>query len=123
MKKKILYEISISILAIIAVSFAILDITNGLSSWQTSLDYMILFVFIFDYFVRLYASKSKKDFVRSNILDLIAIIPFNSAFRIFRVFKFVKLTRLLKITKLTKLFHFHLPWRDSNPLCGKYVFF
>lgn len=103
MKKKILYEISISILAIIAVSFAILDITNGLSSWQTSLDYMILFVFIFDYFVRLYASKSKKDFVRSNILDLIAIIPFNSAFRIFRVFKFVKLTRLLKITKLTKL--------------------
>lgn len=103
MKKKIIYEISISILAIVAVSLAVMDITKGLSSWQISLDNIILLIFIFDYFVRLFASKSKKKFVKSNILDLIAIIPFNSVFRIFRVFKLVKLTRLLKISKLTKL--------------------
>lgn len=48
-------------------------------------------------------SNDKKDFVKNNVLDLIAIIPFTSLFKIFRVFKILKVLRALKILKLARL--------------------
>lgn len=104
MQKKIMYEVTMSALAIVAVTLALLDISKGLNSWQIIIDNIILVIFIFDYVVRLVISDNKKDFIKSNILDLISIIPFNSAFRVFRVFKLAKLFRLAKITKFAKLF-------------------
>lgn len=104
MKKKAIYEVSMSLLAVIAVTLAILDISKGLMQWQIILDNLILVIFIFDYTIRLFVAKSKKEFIKNNVLDLIAIIPFNSAFRMFRVFKLAKLFRLTKISKFTKLF-------------------
>ena len=99
MKQKI-YDISICILALISVTFAIMDITSGLSNILKIIDNIIYAIFIMDYVIRFIIAKSKKDFFKSNILDLIAIIPFNSAFRAFRMLKF---TRLLKMTKLFRL--------------------
>lgn len=92
-----------SMFAIIAVILALLDISKGLTSWQITLDNIILIIFILDYLIRLILSENKKVFIKSNILDLVAIIPFNSAFRAFRLFKLTKLFRLSKISKLTKL--------------------
>lgn len=100
MKKKYIYEISICILAIISVVFAVIDITKGLESIQKNIDTVIYIIFVIDYFVRLILANSKKEFIKLNIFDLIAIIPFNSAFRMFRVLKF---TKLLKLTKLFRL--------------------
>ena len=99
MKQKI-YDISICILALISVTFAIMDMTSGLSNILKIIDNIIYAIFIMDYVIRFIIAKSKKDFFKSNILDLIAIIPFNSAFRAFRMLKF---TRLLKMTKLFRL--------------------
>ena len=99
MKQKI-YDISICILALISVIFAIMDITSGLSNILKIIDNIIYAIFIMDYVIRFIIAKSKKDFFKLNILDLIAIIPFNSAFRAFRMLKF---TRLLKMTKLFRL--------------------
>lgn len=106
MKKKILYEVSMSILAVTAVILALLDLTKGLLSWQIIIDNIILIIFVFDYFIRLFLSNNKKLFLKDNVLDLIAIIPFNSIFRAFRIFKLGKLVRLIKLTKLTKLARF-----------------
>lgn len=106
MKKKILYEVSMSILAVTAVILALLDLTKGLLSWQIIVDNIILLIFVFDYFIRLFLSSDKKLFIKDNVLDLIAIIPFNSVFRAFRIFKLGKMVRLLKLTKLTKLTRF-----------------
>nr|WP_288974504.1 potassium channel family protein [uncultured Blautia sp.] len=106
MKKKILYEVSMSILAVTAVILALLDLTKGLLSWQIIIDNIILIIFVFDYFIRLFLSSDKKSFIKDNVLDLIAIIPFNSVFRAFRIFKLGKLVRLMKLTKLTKLTRF-----------------
>ena len=86
MKKKILYEVSMSILAVAAVILALLDLTKGLLSWQIIIDNIILLIFVFDYFIRLFLSSDKKLFLKDNILDLIDIIPFNSIFRAFRIF-------------------------------------
>ena len=85
-KKVVYYEISMSILAVIAVTFAFIDISKGLYGWEIIADNVILIVFILDYVIRLYLAKEKKKFVQNNVMDLIAIIPFNSAFRIFRIF-------------------------------------
>lgn len=53
-----------------------------------------------DYLLRLILSHDKATFVKSNIFDLIAIIPFNSAFRVFR---FLKISKALRFTKLLKI--------------------
>lgn len=106
MKKKVLYEVSISFLAICSVVLALLDISKGLKKWQSYFDTIILIVFIFDYFIRLFLSKNRKTFVKENILDLIAIIPFNSAFRIFRLFKLTKLFKFSKLAKFAKFTKF-----------------
>jgi len=100
---KTIYEIAMGLLAVIAVAFAIMDISTWLNKWQLLIDNVIYFIFIVDYFSRLIISKEKKKFILGNIFDLIAIIPFNSAFRIFRFAKLTKLTRLTKLIKLSKL--------------------
>lgn len=100
MSKKKLYNIIICILAIISVTFAIMDISRGLNNTLIIIDYVIYGIFVIDYIVRLLHSDKKKAFIRKNIFDLIAIIPFNSAFRAFRILKFSK---LLKLTKLFRI--------------------
>lgn len=95
------YEITTGALALFAVSLAVLDMTRGLNQWQRIADNIVLAVFIIDYIVRLFASGNKREFVKHNIFDLIAIIPFSSFFRAFRI---ARLARLMKIAKISKFF-------------------
>lgn len=101
------YEILFTVLALIAVTIAILDITGkiNLSENETLylIDNTILFIFIVDYFIRLLLSSNKKYFFSHNIPDLIAIIPFSSLFKIFRIAKLLRLFKLTKLMKLSKL--------------------
>ncbi|MDF2820134.1 MAG: Ion channel [Clostridiales bacterium] len=64
--------------------------------------YVILIIFVTDYFIRLFISRDKKRYFIDNIFDLIAILPFNSAFRIFRIAKLTKVFKVVKITKIAK---------------------
>lgn len=100
--KKIIYEVFTCILAIISVILSIYDFNNGLPSAMSHLDDIIGIIFVLDYSVRLFMSTSKIQFVKENILDLIAILPFNSALRIFRTFKFFKLLKITKLLKATR---------------------
>lgn len=101
--KRIIYEIAMGILALISVIFAIVDISKGLAEWQILLDNCILVIFFADYIIRLLISKDKKKFVKDNVLDLIAIIPFNSAFRVFRIAKLTNFVRIARIVKLIRI--------------------
>jgi len=95
------------ILAVVAVTLTILDLNNQITlesgSYLYWIDVSILIIFTIDYFFRLLLAKNKKQFFKSNIFDLIAIIPFNSMFRIFRAFR---LFRVLKITKVFRMAKF-----------------
>lgn len=102
-KKRIIYNTFMGLLAVSSVIFAVIDLFTGLSETQKSVDIVIYFIFVFDYIIRLIISKTKIGFIKNNILDLIAIIPFNSAFRVFRILKISKLVRMTKIFKLAKL--------------------
>lgn len=105
MKKKVAaaYEIIIGALALFAVALAVLDITQSLNAWQRMADNIILAIFVADYIVRLLVSDDKKDFVKKNIFDLIAIIPFSSFFRAFRIARLARLVKLAKISKFSRL--------------------
>jgi voltage-gated potassium channel len=66
------------------------------------IDNAIYVLFILDYFVRFAVADGKRIFIKQNILDLIAILPFNSALRIFRTFKALKILKLARLTKLLR---------------------
>ncbi len=97
------YEIATGALALFAVSLAVLDMTRGLNQWQRIADNIVLAVFIIDYIVRLFVSSNKRDFVKHNIFDLIAIIPFSSFFRAFRIARLARLAKITKISKVSRL--------------------
>lgn len=102
-RKEKLYNIVICILSIISVIFAIIGFTRELNQIEQICDTVIYAIFVIDYIVRFILAGKKKIFIKSNILDIIAIIPFNSAFRIFRIVKIIRMARLLRMTKVVKI--------------------
>jgi len=99
-KFNVYYEIVFSILAIITVTITLFDLTEkiALNSYLLRIDTGIIIIFAIDYFTRLFLSDKKLQFIRSNIFDLIAIIPFSSLFRVFRI------ARLIRILRFTRVF-------------------
>lgn len=109
MKKfKTVYEIVFMLLAIIAVVITFLDITEKIVLSDNLvlfyIDESITYIFIFDYFIRLFVSKDKRRFFKDNIPDLIAIIPFSALFKVFRITKLFRFSKALKVLKLFKFF-------------------
>ncbi|WP_289182965.1 ion transporter [uncultured Dubosiella sp.] len=94
------YNILICFLAIASVVLAIIDFNSGLNVWEAIIDSGIYSLFVIDYFVRLFVAVEKKSFLKNNVFDFIAIIPFSSALRIFRTFKFAKILRLSKLMRV-----------------------
>lgn len=102
-KQHQIYDIIISALAVTAVILIIIELSDGLNSWQQWLSRAVLAIFVADYIIRLAGAKDKKDFITHNICDLIAILPFHS---IFRGFKIVRIQPILKFLNLPRLFAF-----------------
>lgn len=124
-QQHLIYDILISSLAVFAVALIIIDLSEGLTGWEIQADRLILAVFVVDYLARLHAAPDKKHFIRSNICDLIAILPFHT---IFRAFKLVRSASLLKLFKLPRLFAFlYRPLRKAKVFFNtngfKYVVF
>lgn len=99
----LIYDLLFSVLALVAVYLSLCDLTTGCSSFQLTIDNIITWVFIIDYIMRIALAKDKRIFVKENILDLIAIIPFNSLFKVFRIFKLFKVLKAVKILKFARL--------------------
>jgi len=99
--KSLVYEISFAVLALIAIISAFADILDKIPAQYFNtyliIDNIILAIFAIDYVYRFIKAEDKKQFVRSNIPDLVSIIPFNS---LFRAFRFVRLLRVLKLLRL-----------------------
>lgn len=100
--KKTIYELFVCLLASASVGFVIADLNGLMTETMFLIDGIIYVFFVFEYFFRLIIAKDKRNFIKANIFDLIAIIPFSSAFRVFRAFKFARLLKLTKFAKLAK---------------------
>lgn len=100
------YDFSIISLAIVSISFVVLDfasIINISSSPCVEIDNVILVIFSIDYFVRFFKTPNKWLFFNQNIFDLIAIIPFSTFFSIFRISRIFRIARLTKLARLSRL--------------------
>lgn len=112
-KKLIVYELLMAFLALIVVAILFIEFTRPLTENQekilTRIDLAILAIFAIDYFYRLIKSRKKWAFIKSNIFDLVAILPFDKAFRIarlarlIRLVRFTRATRVLRLSKLARL--------------------
>lgn len=100
-----IYEIVMALLSILVVTILIIDLSYTLPKniivIFSVIDNIILVIFCVDYFTRLFISKDKIRFIKSNVVDLISIIPVNSAFQSLRIFR---LTKMLKFVKFIKIF-------------------
>lgn len=124
-KQHQIYDVIISSLAFAAVILVVIDLSQGLNAWQQRVDQIILTVFFVDYTVRLFNAPKKKEFIKDNICDLIAIFPFHT---IFRAFKIASLSRLAKFAKIPRMFAFmYRPLRKAQRFFNtngfKYVVF
>ena len=97
-----IYELFVCLLASASVGFVIADLNGLMTETMFLIDGIIYVFFVFEYFFRLIIAKDKRNFIKANIFDLIAIIPFSSAFRVFRTFKFARLLKFTKFAKFAK---------------------
>lgn len=107
------YEIFMGLLALVIVAILLIESTRPLTKEQADLlariDLVILVIFAADYFYRLVRAKNKWVFFKGNIFDLIAIVPFDKAFRVARLARLVRLartTRFARFTRVIRLFAF-----------------
>ncbi|PMD72243.1 potassium channel family protein [Companilactobacillus nuruki] len=66
------------------------------------IDIICLIIFAFDYFGRLFLAKNKLKFFQHNIVDLLAILPFNTIFNAFRIFRIINIIRFAKVFTLVR---------------------
>lgn len=112
---KNIYEICLCLLALTSIIIVIGDLSGYLRLDlypYRQIDLLILAIFWIDYLLRFYLATKKSDFFKKNILDLLAILPFNEMFslfrvaRLFRLTKLARLTKIIRITKFVKVFAF-----------------
>lgn len=96
------YQLIIIVLAIISISLTLLDLTNiiDLTSMPFSLvDGIIWLIFVLDYTVSFFTATSKRAYVRTHIMDLLAIMPVN----IFNLFRFARIFRILRLLRIFRM--------------------
>ncbi|MBP2032182.1 voltage-gated potassium channel [Clostridium algifaecis] len=103
---ELIYDVFMSILAFLAIAVLILQSASKPSYMEVHIlayiDDTIWTIFTIDYFTRFVISRDKKTFVKKNIIDLIAIMPFNIIFQSFRIFESVRLFKLIKILNILR---------------------
>jgi voltage-gated potassium channel len=92
--------------SIVIISMVFMDLMDFIDIMQFPFrqvnDALIAF-FAFDYFWRLYHAKDKGKFIRQNIFDLIAIVPFLTIFTFFGFEKYLSFGKVLRLVLLSRL--------------------
>ncbi|MGL4850338.1 MAG: potassium channel family protein [Clostridium sp.] len=79
-KAEFIYDVIAGVLSIIALFVVMLQFSNGLEMgeiyWLNIIDNTVYIIFCIDYVFRALTTKDRKRFFKHNIVDLIALIPF-----------------------------------------------
>lgn len=104
------YDFFLVFLALLCVVLLILQDRMDLSDAQDELiewlDLGIWIAFAADYCVNLYLAADRRTYVRTHIVELVAILPFNAFFkgiRLMRIYPLIRSTRLLQASRLFRL--------------------
>ncbi|MZP30687.1 hypothetical protein GTO91_13290 [Heliobacterium undosum] len=88
------WEYLMGLLALIASAALILQHSELGKDHAVALQWVddtVLVIFTFDYFARFFVAENKWSFFKSNIIELIAIIPFSTVFQSLRILRLVRL--------------------------------
>ncbi|HFI0035845.1 TPA: potassium channel family protein [Streptococcus suis] len=100
------YDKGMTYLAVVYVLLIVLELIDpGLanSSGYNILDWLLWFTFVVDYILNLYFSEDRVEFIQGHVLELIAIIPFDSVFSFLRLGRLARLFRLVKVARIFAL--------------------
>lgn len=100
------YEKAMTYIALVYVFLIVLELMDANianSSGYRVLDLLLWFVFVCDYFIQLYFSDDRIEYVQGHILELIAINPFDLFFSFLRLGRLARLFRLVKVTRIFAL--------------------
>jgi len=86
-----------------------------------NIDTGILLIFAADYFLRLYLSKIRIRYIKRNVFDLIAIIPFSVFFRLFRIGHLIRIIRITRVTRVTRFFRSAIFLRKFHELSRSFI--
>lgn len=100
---KIYYEFILFILTLLSITSIFVE-----EPLLNKIDFIVYVIFLIDVIIRLYLSENKLKFIKSNLFDFIAIIPFDSIFKVARIVRLIRLLRSVSILK------------DIPLLCYKY---
>lgn len=96
----LIYNIFMALLSVGIVVLLIIDATDNMPNSAMSIsdffDKVVWIIFTIDYIARFLISENKQRFFRNNIIDLIAILPFNILFQGFRAARLLKLIYMLR---------------------------
>lgn len=106
LKRISLYEWSMMAMALIVVAITMIQLTNPLPTHIQEIffviDTLIWLFFLVDYVVRLSLSKQKWEFIMSNKLDVLTIIPLYSMFRVLRLFRVAEVVKVARFAKVLR---------------------
>ncbi|GEK28307.1 potassium channel family protein [Furfurilactobacillus siliginis] len=97
-----IYQLLIIVLAIISVSLTLLDLTDIIDLTRmpfSIIDGIIWLIFVLDYAVGLFSAHSKRAYVRTHVMDLLAIMPVN----LFNLFRFARIFRILRLLRIFRM--------------------
>ncbi|HFI0120897.1 TPA: potassium channel family protein [Streptococcus suis] len=100
------YDKGMTYLAIVYVFLIVLELMDASiasSNGYNILDWLLWFIFVCDYFANLYYSEDRVEYIQSHVLELIAIIPFDSVFSFLRLGRLARLFRLVKVARIFAL--------------------
>jgi len=104
------YDFFLIFLAVASVGLIIaeerMDFTETEEGVFGFVDTAVWLIFVGDYFARLYLAADKKLYVKTHIIELIAILPFDALFkglRSLRIFRMLRSTRALRALRLLRL--------------------
>lgn len=92
----LIYNLLVSLLALASFAMVILAIINVITLKRGPyrlIFFLIWGFFLIDYVIRLKLAPSKKDFLISNLFDLIALIPSHPIFALFRIARIITIIR------------------------------
>ncbi|GKT03766.1 ion transporter [Furfurilactobacillus entadae] len=97
------YDLLIVLLAITSIGLTLFDLTGEINLAQppfSFIDNTIWALFVIDYLSGLMTADSKRSYVRTHMLDLLAIIPVNYMFALFRFSRIFRIVRLFRIFRM-----------------------
>ncbi|MGQ7461469.1 potassium channel family protein [Streptococcus suis] len=100
------YETIMTYLAVVYVFLIVLELMDAslaTSIGYRALDWILWFIFVCDYFMQLYYSEDRLEYIQGHVLELIAIIPFDSFFSFLKLGRLARLFRLVRVTRIFAL--------------------